>query len=209
MSIIERLASSMGKRDEAPNQALARELAEKEDREGIEEAAALLSHEEKRIQSDCIKVLYETGYLNPELIAPYVNEFLKLLKSRHNRLVWGGMIALSTIAAIKAEEIFTRVDEIYKAIEKGSVITVDSGIKTLSLVASTRKEFQDSIFPYLIKHLEQCRPKEIPMHAEFIFHAVDVSHKEEFIAALYRRKDVLTDQQLKRINKLLEKIKKL
>ena len=55
-----------------------------------------------KIASDCIKTLYEVGYLKPELIAPYVGDFLKLIKSRENRLVWGGMLALSTIAALKS-----------------------------------------------------------------------------------------------------------
>lgn len=150
--------------------------------------------------------VYEIGYINPKLIAPYVKEFIKLLKSRHNRLVWGSMIALSTIAMVKAKEIFAHLDDIYKAIEKGSVITVDSGIKTLALVASTANNFRDSIFPYLIHHLEHCRPKEIPMHAEFIVNALDATNKNEFIECLNKRKNVLTERQLKRIDKLIHQM---
>jgi hypothetical protein len=43
-------------------------------------------------------VLYELGYLAPELIADYVGDFIKLLKHENNRIDWGGMIALSTVA---------------------------------------------------------------------------------------------------------------
>ena len=64
-----------------------------------------------------------------------MNVFVKLLKSRNNRLVWGGMTALSTIAGLKAKEIFEQIDVIKQAIEDGSVITADAGIKTISPVS--------------------------------------------------------------------------
>lgn len=73
---------------------LARDLAQTRDRAGIAEIAANLRHPDSNVQSDCIKVLYETGYLAPELIADYVDDFLALLGSKNNRLVWGSMIAL-------------------------------------------------------------------------------------------------------------------
>ncbi len=53
-----------------------------------------------------MKVLYEIGYLTPELIADYADDFLKLLRSKNNRMVWGGMIALATIAETKPREIW-------------------------------------------------------------------------------------------------------
>ena len=80
--------------------------------------------------------LYEIGYIKPELIAEYVNDFIKLLSSRNNRLVWGCMIALSTIAQIKYEEILELQNTFKNAIEKRPVITVDGGLKTLSKIAA-------------------------------------------------------------------------
>ena len=90
MSVLNKLACSQGRRDEAPNQELARELAETENRAGIKEIAENLWNKDKKIQNDCVKVLYEVGYKKPELISDYVGDFLKLLKSANNRLVWGG-----------------------------------------------------------------------------------------------------------------------
>ncbi len=209
MSVLNRIAYSLKRRDEVPNQKLAKELAEQRSEEGIEEIADNLWNKEKKIQSDCIKVLYEIGYINPELITDYVSYFLKLLKDRNNKLVWGGMIALSTIAAIKAKEIFEHLDEIINAIERGSVITVDSGIRTLSLVASTARDYNEIIFPFLINHIKTCRPKEIPMHAEFIFSSVHVGNKDEFAEALNERKDILNPNEMKRINKLFKKLERI
>lgn len=106
MSVLDQLACSLGHRDEVPNQELARCLAESEDSANIREVADGLQHKERAVQADCIKVLYEIGYLKPALIAPYASAFLKLLKSRNNRLVWGGMIALSTVGGLAANELF-------------------------------------------------------------------------------------------------------
>lgn len=106
MSVLNKLAHFQNRRDEAPNQALARELAEKKDRAGVREIARNLWNENRDVQSDCLKVLYEVGSLDPRLIAAYAGDFLKLLKSRNNRLVWGSMTALAAIAEIKAAEIY-------------------------------------------------------------------------------------------------------
>ena len=130
MSVMNKLSHSLGRRDEAPNQELAKELATTENKTGIQEIVEGVKSGDKKTQSDCIKVLYEVGYIKPDLIAEYVDDFLELLRNRNNRLVWGSMIALATIAEIKAQELYENRDEILRAIEKGSVITIDSGIKT-------------------------------------------------------------------------------
>jgi hypothetical protein len=104
ISVLNRIASYQDRRDEAPNQELARDLAANEDQAGIREIAENLWRQEPNIRSDCLKVLYEIGYLKPEVVAPYAGDFLKLLRSRNNRLVWGAMIALSTVAGLAPED---------------------------------------------------------------------------------------------------------
>lgn len=187
MSVLNRIAYFQNRRDEVPNQELARELAEKKDEDGIREIAENLWHENQNVRSDCLKVLYEIGYLDPELIADYVDDFLRLLKSRNNRLVWGSMIALSTIAAIRAVEIYPHVEEIKRVMDHGSVITRDNGVKILAAIASKNDQYQEVIFPYLLKHLETCRPKDVPQHAESIVVVVSVRNKDEFVRVLEKR----------------------
>ena len=203
MSALKRIAYFQSRRDEVPNQELARELAEQRDRQGIQEIAENLWNENQNIQSDCLKVLYEVGYLEPVLIADYVGDFLKLLRSKNNRLVWGSMIALSTIAMIRAEELYTHVGEIKRVMEQGSVITRDNGVKILAAIASTRDEFREAIFPYLLRHLEACRPKDVPQHAESIVVAVNASTKDAFLEVLGRRMTDMTDSQISRLKKVM------
>ena len=61
MSTLSRIASAQGQRDEIPNQVLARDLANRDDRVGIAEIAAGLGAKDKAVRADCIKVLYEIG----------------------------------------------------------------------------------------------------------------------------------------------------
>ncbi len=209
MSVLEKLASSLGRRDDVPNQQLARELAESEDAEAIEELVENLSNKDRNIQSDCIKVLYEIGYIRPELIAGYVDDFLGLLKSKNNRLVWGGMIALSTIAELQGNKLYRHLDEIKSTIDRGSVITVDRGIKTLSILASQSQEYRRSIFPYLLQHLRSCRPKDFPQRAEYVLAAVDATNKDAFLEVIQKRIPEMKPSQVKRLKRVLASVEKL
>jgi len=202
MSVLNKIAYLQGRRDEEPNEILAKELADTHDKEGIREIAVNLWNKDKNIQSDCIGVLYGIGYLQPELITEYVFDLLKLLKSKSNRLVWGGMLALSTITEIKSKEIYENLDDIYSAMDKGSVITVDNGVKILSKLASKSAEYNNSIFPYLINHIQTCRPKDIPQHSESILISVNAKNRNEFLSVLREREHQLTSSQLKRIKRI-------
>jgi hypothetical protein len=204
MSVLDKIAFFQNRRDEVPNQELARELAQSKDTQGVQEIADNLKNKNPNVQADCLKVLYELGYLQPDLVAVYAKDFLGLLKSKNNRLVWGAMIALSTIADLNPQEISTSVEDIEHTMENGSVITVDNGIKILSSLSAQPSEQAKTIFPYLLNHLTTCRPKDIPQHAEKILQAVNANNKKEFIEVLEKRMDLMTAPQMTRIKKVIK-----
>lgn len=204
MSVLDQLASSVGRRDEVPNQELARQLAETKDKKGIRELAENLWNKDKNIQSDCIKVLYEVGVIEPKLIADYADDFVKCLRSKNNRLVWGGMTALAEVAKANPDAVFKHLNEIKKAKETGSVITVDNAISTLANTAFANDRYNETIFPYLLKHLSGCRPKEVPQHAERSLPAVNVSNQNEFIKVLEKRLEDLSGSGLARVKKVIK-----
>jgi len=209
MQVLKKLACMQNRRDDTPNRELARELAEENNIEAVKELAENLYNKDKKIQGDCISVLYWIGTVKPGLIEDHASDFLKLLHSKNNRLVWGSMLALSTIADRKPGEIFYNMDDMVKAIERGSVITVDNGIKTLAIVASVNDEYNRKIFPFLINHLKTCRPKEVPQHSESIFVAVNPKNRKEYTDVLYKRQDILTASQSARIKRLLKRIEEI
>ena len=205
MSVIEKIAFYRGIRDEVPNQELARELAEAGNADGVKEIAGHLWDKNANVRSDCLKVLYETGYLAPALIAPYAEDFLKLLTNRQNRLVWGAMIALSCVATLQADKLFESRDLICKTVDQGSVITQDGGVKTLALVASVDKTYQEALTPYLMGFLRKCRQSDVPRHAEFIEVCVDDFNREEFAGILQQRLPEASPSQAARIKKILKR----
>lgn len=200
MSVIDQLAHSLGRRDEVPNQELAWDLAARKDAKGIREIAENLWNKDKHIQVDCIR--------EPNLIAAYAEDFVKLLKSRNNRLVWGGMTALAEVAKANPEAVFKHLDSIKQAKETGSVITVDNAIAALAHTAAHDK-YNQAIFPYLHKHLSSCRPKEVPQHAEKSLPTVNTTNKADSIQVLENRMEDLSGSGLARVKKVIKQVSSL
>ena len=204
MSVLNKIAYYQKRRDEVPNKELAGELAATKDKRGIQEIAENLWHKNRSVRSDCLGVLYQIGYLDPGLIAGYVDEFLKLLKDKENRMVWGAMIGLATIADQCPKEIWQHIDEIIDAIEQGTLITFVWGIKTLAQVAKADKQYSKKIFPVLIGYLQKCNPRDLPLHAESVRVAVDNRNQAEYLAVVQARQNELTSSQLTRLKKVLK-----
>src|SRR5688572_28751028 len=93
MTILPKLASSLNRRDEDPNQKLAREIVRTNNKTAVRELVDHLS-DKRDIANDCIKVLYETGIDEPSLISPFCKELISLIDHKNNRLQWGAMTAL-------------------------------------------------------------------------------------------------------------------
>jgi hypothetical protein len=206
MSTLDKIAYFQNRRDEVPNQLLAKELAETKNRDGIREIVENLENKNKNVRSDCLKVLYEIGYIDPSLITNYWNDFMKLLKSKDNRMVWGAMIGLATIADRHPKEIWAQIDDILRITESGSVITLVWGMRVLARVATADEMYKQKIFPFLLKHIKTCHPRDIPTHAESIFCAVDQKNKRELLSILESRQPELTPAQLNRIKKVLKQV---
>jgi len=209
MSTLEKIAYFQGRRDEVPNQLLAKNLAQAEDKEGIKEIAKNLENSNKNIRSDCLKVLYEIGYLNPKLIAGHVADFLKLLNNKDNRMVWGAMIGLASIASQRPKEIWASIDDVIRVVESGTVITKVWGMRALAQVAASDPSYKLRIFPFLINQIQVCIPRDVPTHSESILCAVDRGNKTELLAVLESRRSELTPAQLARFKKILKQLDRI
>jgi hypothetical protein len=211
MSVLSKLAISLGRRDEEPNQELARQLALSEDKfsieSGIRELIEGLKHKDSAIQSDCIKVLYELGMLQPDLIAPHVDTFLKLLNSKQNRLSWGAMIALHAIAEADPDGIYAVLPQILDAADHGSVITRDHAVAILAILGK-EKRYAGEAIPLLIVVLKSCPVNQLPSYAEIALSIINSEFKAEFVAVLRMRLPELKDlpAKQKRVEKVLKMV---
>lgn len=205
MSVIRKLATSLGSRDEQPNIALANELARTKNKKHINEIVKHLSSEDRNIQSDCIKTLYELGYLEPQLIADYVMDFVAALDSKNNRIVWGAMIALSTITSVVPHDIFSSLPKIIDTADKGSVITNDACVEILVELGAISKYHSD-VFDLLIERIRRAPVNQLPTYAEKTLALVNAHNKTTFIAILNRRlKDLEQASKKNRVEKVISK----
>jgi hypothetical protein len=203
MSIIELLASSQGSSKSDANIALAKEIASSGHGEAVAELVELLHHKDRNLQSDAIKTLYETGTRNPELIAPYYAEFLAMLTSKNNRLVWGAMIALSSIALIRHVELFESLDAIVDAVNKGSVITIDSGVDILAKLNGF-DAYHNTTDPVLMDQLSVCPIKQLPTYAGKAIEFIGKHSPEGYRNNITNRmNECEKESQRKRLEKLL------
>jgi 23S rRNA maturation mini-RNase III len=206
MTIINKLASSLNRRDEVPNIDLAKQISSKNDATAVKELIDNLSNKKKDIQNDCIKVLYEIGERKPSLIAAYKKDFLALLSSKNNRLQWGAMTALNAIVPVDPKGIYSSLSIIMAAADSGSVITRDNAVYILINLCSF-KQYAAGACSLLIEQLQHCPVNQLPMYAEKAMPVINEKNKAIFIKTLIDRfDDFEKETQKKRVEKVLRGI---
>jgi hypothetical protein len=206
MNVISKLASSLNRRDEMPNQELAKEIVKTNDKNAVNELVDNLSNKSKDIQNDCIKVLYEIGEKKPQLIAGYAKDFIELLDSKNNRLQWGAMTAINTITLENPKAIYSALPKIVEAANKGSVITKDYAVNILINLCSV-KLYADSAFSLLIEQIVSSPTNQLPMYAEKTLPVINDKNKNLFINTLSSRlADIEKDAKRKRVEKVIKKL---
>ena len=206
MSVLDKLATSLNRRDEIPNQELAKQIAKKKDVKAIRELIDNLANKNKDIQNDCIKVLYEIGAINPSLIADYAKNFIALLDHKNNRLQWGGMTAINAITLENPKMIYASLGKIIAAADKGSVITKDYAVNILIDLCSI-KQYAEKSFSLLNEQLMESATNQLPMYAERTMPIINDKNKKMFVATLSKRLgDIDKDSKRKRLENVIKKI---
>jgi len=205
MIIINKLASSLNRRDEVPNQELAKQIVHNNDGDAVKELVENLNHKDKGIQSDCIKVIYEIGTLQPKLISGYANELIALLGNKNNRLQWGAMTALDVITNENPKEVYSALAKIIVVADQGSVITNDHCVAIL-IKLSALKQYATDAFSLLIERLLISPTNQLPMYAENAMPVINGGNKALFIKTLNSRlNEIEKESKRKRIEKVLKK----
>jgi len=205
MSILNKLASALNRRDELPNHELAKQIADKNDKEAVKELVANLSNKSKDIQNDCIKVLYEIGEHKPALIAAYAKEFIELLDHKSNRLQWGAMTAINAITLENPKLIYASLARIIAVADQGSVITKDHAVNILIKLCSL-KQYADDAFSLLVEQLLNSPTNQLPMYAEKAMPIINEKNKQLFVKTLSSRlNDIEKETKRKRVEKAIKK----
>ena len=207
MSVLEKLATALGRRDEVPNQELAWDIVRERNAAAVQELVENLANKNKGIQNDCIKTLYEIGAAKPELIARYYKEFGRLLESKNNRLVWGAMTALDAIALTEPKGVYGMMSKILKAADtSGSVIARDHAVGILAKLG-TLKPYKSNCVSLLIEQLAGCPGNQFAMYVEMALPVIDETNRKRFQKVIEARMPRLEkESQKKRVAKVLKKL---
>ncbi|MBX3529496.1 MAG: hypothetical protein KF849_02745 [Rhizobiaceae bacterium] len=209
MSVLLRLASALGRNDEVPNQELAAQLAGSGDAAAVAELAAGAMRGPKPIRHDAIKVLYEIGDRRPELIAPHRDGFVALLQERDNRMIWGALCALDTLARTEPDFIATHLAAILDAADRSSVIAMD---RTMSMLAKLAARPGTGRFAWerMMAALRTSAVNQTPMYAEFALAAATANNPAELAEVVRHRLDGIGQPAKRaRLEKVLRKLEKL
>jgi hypothetical protein len=206
MSVIEKLASTLNRRDEIPNLELAQQIAAKKDKKSIQELVELLNYKIKDVQNDAIKVLYEIGDINPSLIAGYTQDFITLLDNKNNRLQWGAMTAIHAVTLENPALVYIALPQILATAQSGSVITKDYAVNILIKLCSL-PAYAKEVFVLLNEQLLLSATNQLPMYAERAMPIINQYNRKQFVATLTARLDEIEkESKRKRVEKVIKKI---
>ena len=206
MGVIDELSTSLKLKIQEPNIALAKQIVENNDQAGIIELINELNN--KKLAGDCIKVLYEIGYLNASLIDNYADIFLKLLAHKDNRMQWGAMTALAEVSKTKPEVVYENLSDIIYAANNGSVITKDQAFNILIRLAKL-ETYYDDVFSIINNQLSIAPNNQFPKYVEQTFEIIKLSDVEILIKTIELKiNDIDVLSKRKRVEKILDKLKK-
>jgi hypothetical protein len=206
MAVIDRIAFYRNRRDEVPNQELAKDLSQRADLPGIREIAENLTNANRNVRSNCLKVLYEIAYERPDLIAPYADDFIRLLSDKSNRMVWGAMIGLGAIAANNPKPVLDNMNTLFAAMDEGTLITRVWGIRAISRAASTKKSNVEAVLPKLKQYLKSCNPRDVPTHLESMLPLLKPTEWKSMRKIVESRRNEMTSSHLTRLGRVVRQI---
>jgi hypothetical protein len=153
MSTLERLSSARAERSEVSNKALA---AEALDRPGIlDEVAAGLALDDRRLLGDCVEVFTEVAKENPALVAPYAEQLIPLLGHKDTRVRWEATHAVALVAALVPDQVAPLLPDLAAKIERDrSVIVRDCAVIALGEYGRSGPVAARQAFPLLRQALD-------------------------------------------------------
>ena len=206
MNPAEHLSSALGRRDQAPNRALAEKIATSNDRSAVADLLDLVAGGKAAEKNDAIAVVYEAGRINPALIVPHREALLDLLVSKNNRVLWGALTALDIICDVDPAPLMARLGEMLDAADRGSVIAKD---RTMSILVklNAHPEYAPIVTPVILQRLQNAPTNQFPTYAQMVATNLAADHVPQLINILEKRRTSISyPSKIRTIDKLLKRL---
>jgi hypothetical protein len=168
MSALDRLSSARGDRSEASNKVIAAEALERP--EILDELAAGLALDDRKLLGDCVEVFTEVAKENPALVAPYAERLIPLLRHKDTRVRWEATHAVALVAALVPDQVEPLLPDLMDKIDRDrSVIVRDCTVMALGEYGRSGPEAARQTFPLLRQALEAWEGK----HAKLVLEGME------------------------------------
>ena len=196
MSILYKLASSLGRRDSEPNHKLALHIILCMDTLSIEELIESTANKIENIQADSIQVLSEIAKYKPELIVKYDGFFIQLLFNKNHNLVLGALSVLDYTSSLRPQLIYKNLAKIMEVADSGLLISKEHGISILLQLISIEEYEQEASLLFLTQ-FRICAVNLVVKYAEKAAELIGDTYKTEFFKVLQLRMGEI-DNNIKR-----------
>ena len=208
MDVLALLSSSQGRRDQIPNQALAKTLAASGDTAAIADLMRIVTGGKHAARHDAIVVAYEVAATKPELMRAHAETFFKLLSDKDNRMRWGAMDAILHLLDLMPERVMKDLNALCEAADTSSVIAKDRLMAILSKL-NANPAFAPVVTPVILTRLRYAAVNQTPMYAELAAETISDADLPELLGILEARYDNISypakKARLAKLQRTLEK----
>jgi hypothetical protein len=168
VTVLERLSSACGDPSEASNKAVAAEALEHP--KILDEVAAGLALDDRKLVGDCAEVLTEVAKEDPALVAPYAEQLIPLLRHKDTRVRWEATHAVALVAALVPDQIVPLLPDLAAEIERDrSVIVRDCAVKVMGEYGRSGPQAARQVLPLLRNAMQAWEGK----HARLVLEGMD------------------------------------
>lgn len=181
--IADRFAGALGRRDFEPNVALAAELADTDDAQGVADVAACLESGRRRVARDAIHVLFALAERAPELALAQADVLLDALHDEDGRVVWGAVHAWSSLAGADPARCMAVLPHVMDAARRSNIVARH---RTMLMLAELGKhaEYQDEVAPLALELVRTARPNQFPTYAALAEESLVGAWRGELLAVV-------------------------
>jgi hypothetical protein len=196
MTILYKLASSLGRRDAEPNHKLAQQIIIRMDALSVAELIDNTASKIENIQADCVEVLSEIAKYKPELIIEYDSFFIHLLGNRNRNLVLGSLAVLDYVTKWKPDSIYNNLPKILEVADSGLLISKEHGFSVLLQLILIEK-YSYEVSRLILVQFKTCAIVLVIRYAEKVQELILDAYKADFVKVLELRMSEI-DNNIKR-----------
>jgi len=207
MSIIEQLSSSLNRRDQGPNKALAKRLMTEKNEAKIAELIQIIKDPpNQKILFDALKVSDLIAEKDPTIQVNVFDLIAMHVKSKSNKVSWMAMSVLSQICGLHQKKTFQLLPILLHIMDHGGVIQRDKGVVIL---LALYKNYTDEVASLLLDQILSCPPNQVGQYSEKWMVIISETDQPRLISVLEQRlADFDHPSHIKRTTNNLKKLNK-